>query len=89
MKKEAVSTKHLLRHKPFNKYCIDCCRTKMNQKRHLTHSYQRDPKRWGEIITADHLVSTKRGRKHGIRGWKNALNMNDLLVWHHRLCVCP
>ena len=50
----------------------------MAHKRHFTGSYRREPKKWGEIITADHLVSTKRGRKHGVRGWKNSVNLKDL-----------
>ena len=50
----------------------------MAHKRHFAGSYQRKPKKWGEIITADHLVSNKRGKKHGVRGSKNAVNVKDL-----------
>ena len=57
LRREARSTRHLLRHKPFNRYCEDCCKSKMAQRRHFAGSYQRDPKKWGEIVTADHLVS--------------------------------
>ena len=32
LKKEALSTQHLLRHKPFNRYCEDCCKSKMAAK---------------------------------------------------------
>ena len=35
LRKEALSTKHLLRHKPFNKYCEHCCKCKMAAKRHF------------------------------------------------------
>ena len=60
LRKEATSTRHLLRHKPLNPYCEDCCRGKMVEKKHFQGAYKREPKKWGEIITADHLVSTKR-----------------------------
>jgi hypothetical protein len=77
LRAEAVSTKHLLRHKPFNKYCQACLKSKMHERRHMTGSDNRDPKRWGEIITADHLVS--RGENWtGIRGFRNAVNIKDL-----------
>ena len=78
MRREAHSTQHLLRHKPFNKYCEECIKCKMNAKRHYAGSYQREPKKWGEIVAADHLVTTKRGKKHGVRGYKNAINIKDL-----------
>ena len=60
LKAEAVSTKHLLRHKPFNKWWEACLKSKMAERRHMTGSYDRDPKQWGEIVTADHLVSRKK-----------------------------
>ena len=50
----------------------------MAQKRHMANSYKREPKRWGEIITADHLVSHKKGGKHGVRGYKHAVHIKDL-----------
>ena len=78
LRKEAKSTRHLLRHKPFNKYCEDCCKCKMAAKRHFKGSYKRVPKRWGELVTADHLVSNKKGKGHGIHGFKNAVNIKDL-----------
>ena len=87
LRAEAVSTKHLLRHKPFNPHCVDCCRSKMAQKRHMAGSYNREPKKWGEIITADHLVSSKKGRKHGVRGWRNAVNLKDL--WSGLISCVP
>ena len=59
----------------------------MAHKRHFAGSYRREPKKWGEIITADHLVSTKRGRKHGVRGWKNSVNLKDL--WSGLIASVP
>ena len=50
----------------------------MAQKRHFAGSFKREPKKWGEVITADHLVTNKKGRKHGVRGFKNAANIKDL-----------
>ena len=87
LRKEARSTKHLLRHKPFNRYCEDCCKSKMAQRRHFAGSYKRDPKKWGEIVTADHLVSHKKGKKHGVRGFKNAVNIKDL--WSGLIASVP
>ena len=78
LRREAKSTKHLLRHKPFNKYCEHCCKCKMAAKRHFRGSFKRVLKRWGEIVTADHLVNNKKGKKHGVRGFKNAVNIKDL-----------
>ena len=85
--KDAKSTKHLLRHKPFNRYCEDCCKSKMAAKRHFKGAYKRQPKKWGEIITADHLVSHKKGKKHGIHGFRNAVNIKDL--WSGLICSVP
>ena len=86
LRAEAVSTKQLLRRKPYNKYCEACLKSKMNERRHMTGSYNRDPKRWGEIITADHLVS--RGENWtGIRGFRNAVNIKDL--WSKRIASVP
>ena len=50
----------------------------MAEKRHFSGSYKREPKKWGEIVTADHLVSVKKSKKGGIRGYKNAVNIKDL-----------
>jgi len=50
LRAEAVSTKHLLRHKLYNKSCEACLKSKMNERRHMTGFYNRDPKRWGEPI---------------------------------------
>ena len=87
-KREAKSTKHLLRHKPFNRFCDTCCDSKMHNTRHYKGSFQRCPKKWGELVTADHLVTNKRGKKHGIHKWKNAFNIKDVFLDLDRLCSC-
>jgi len=77
LKAEAVSTKHRLRRKPFNNWCEACLKSNMAERRHMTGSYARDPTKWGEIITADHLVSRK-DNWSGVRGFRNAVNIKDL-----------
>ena len=54
---EAMFTKHLLKHKPCNKYSEACLKSKRVELKHMVGSYNRDPKRWGDIITADHSLS--------------------------------
>jgi len=86
LKAEAVSTNHLLRHKPFNKWCEACLKSKMAERRHMTGSYARDPTKWGEIITVDHLVSRKENWS-GVRGFRNAVNIKDL--WSKMIASVP
>ena len=49
-------------------------KSKMAKRRHMTGSYDRDPKKWGKIITADHLVSRKENWAD-VRGFRNAVNI--------------
>ena len=86
LRAEAVSTKHLLRHKPHNKYFEACLKSKMAEQKHMTGSYNRNPNPWGEIITADHLVSRK-DNWAGVRGFRNAVNIKDL--WSKMIASAP
>ena len=49
-------------------------------------SYDRDPKIWGGIVTADHLVSRKQNWT-GVRGFRNAVNIKDL--WSKMIAFVP
>ena len=83
LRAEAKTTRHLLLHRPFNKYCDGCKLGKMIEKKHFKGAFQRELKKWGDIVTADHLVSKKSIKKKntmlGCTGHTNALNMMD--VW--------
>ena len=72
---EAKSTRHLLRHKPFNKYCEACQKSKMAERKHMAGSFQRDLKSCREIITADHLVSRK-DNWSGVQEYRNSVNLD-------------
>ena len=43
----------------------------------MAGSYAREPKQWGEIVIADHLVS-RSDNWAGVRNYKNAVNIKDL-----------
>ena len=59
LRQEAKSLKHLLKHKPANKYCDACILGKMRGTKKFCGSYERSrqPTRWLELVTADHLVA--------------------------------
>jgi len=90
LKAEAKSTRHLLTHKPFNPHCDGCKVAKMREKSHFKGAFKREIKKWGEVVTADHLVS-KRGCKKrtwvGCTGDTNALNIKDL--WSKLISCYP
>ena len=80
MRAEAKSTTHLLTHLPFNPYCDACNMGKMAEKYHFKGTMKRPLAKWGEILTADHLVSRTAQKKdrsgwEGCNGAKNALNI--------------
>ena len=47
LKAEANSTRHLLTHTPFNKYCDACNYAKLQEKSHRKGAFQREVRRWG------------------------------------------
>ena len=61
LRQEAKSLRHLLTHKPANKYCDACILGKMRGSKKFCGSYERNrqPTRWLELATADHLVAQK------------------------------
>ena len=76
---EAKSLKHLLTHLPKNPYCDACTRGKMKSVKRFRGSFaaNRHPERWGQLLTADHLVA-KGKRMLSVSGHKDALVMKDL-----------
>ena len=90
LKKEAISTRHLLTHTPYNKYCEACKSAKMKEKKHFVGSFKREVKKWGEVLTADHLVGRKSARLDqmlGCTGEQNAMNVKDL--WSKLVACYP
>ena len=57
LREMANSPQHLLTHRPFNRCCDACVMGKMKQKHKFRGAFDRPLKRWGEIITADHIDS--------------------------------
>ena len=53
LRQEAKSLKHLLTHKPANKYCDACILGKMRGTKKFCGSYERSrqPTRWLELVT--------------------------------------
>ena len=79
LREEAMSLNHLLTHKPFNIYCDACNLGKMRKAKKFVGSYQasRQPTKWLDLVTADHLVA-KNGGMEGITGDLDALVVKDL-----------
>ena len=80
LRQEAKSLRHLLTHKPANKYCDACILGNAWHKEVFYVSYERSrqPTRWLELGTADHLVAQS-GSMEGITGDCDATIIKDLL----------
>ena len=61
LRHEAKSMRHLLTHKPANKYCGACILGKIRGTKKFCGSFERSrqPIRWLELVTADHLVAQR------------------------------
>ena len=59
LREEANSLYHLLTHKPNNPYCEACRRENMKEQRKYVGSYHNTTVRWGQLVTGDHITSTK------------------------------
>ena len=79
LRQEAMSLRHLLTHKPANKYCDACILGKMRGAKKFCGSYERSrqPTKWLELVTADHLVA-QNGSMEGITGDCDAIVIKDL-----------
>ena len=69
LRHEAKSARHLLTHEPANKYCDACILGNMRGTKKFCGSYERSrqPTRWLELVTADHLVA-QNGSMEGTTG---------------------
>ena len=57
LKREAESREHKLTHIPKNHYCDACLRGKMKEKYSRGGAFHREMKKWGDLLTLDHLYS--------------------------------
>ena len=87
VREQARQIEHLLTHLPANPYCDACQRGKMTQPRHMTGAFKRKLKKWCQIVTADHLVSSKTGWTIGVTGDVDALTVRDL--WSRMIGCYP
>ena len=78
LKAEAESLEHKLSHIPKNIHCDTCMRSKMKNAKSKHGSFQREPKAWGDVITADHLDARKK-EMVGLIGEREALTIKDIL----------
>jgi hypothetical protein len=79
LREEAKSLRHLLTHKPANKYCDACSLGKTRNVNFFAGGFNkpRNPTKWLDIVTADHLVA-KNGSMEGLTGDCNARVIKDL-----------
>ena len=76
---EAQTIDHKLNHKPsLPKHCSECLQAKMRRKRRYRHSFNRDPKKFGDIVTCDHVLMKDWFGIGGIDGYNDTLNVLDL-----------
>ncbi len=80
-KAEAVSLRHLLTHHPKNVYCTTCCRAKCQRaphrrKHHRFWSGKPVPMKFGDQITADHIVAYSEASM-GVTGHQAAVVFGD------------
>ena len=70
LRQEAKCLKHLLTHRPAYKYCDACILGKMRGTKKFCGSDERSrqPTRWLELATADHLVA-QNGSTYGRHHW--------------------
>ena len=78
LRQEAKSLRHLLTHKPANKYCDACILGKMRGTKFCgSYERSRQPTRWLELVTADHSVA-QNGSMEGITCDSDAIIIKDL-----------
>ncbi len=78
LKAEALSTAHIPRHMPFNKWRPMCVRAKMLRRpaRRAVHPEEDAPKKFGDLVNADHIIANS-DEAMGLTGERNALAVVD------------
>jgi hypothetical protein len=82
----ANSPLHLLTHRPFNRFCDACVMGKMQKKHKFRGSFDRPLKRWGEVLSADHIDS-KSDLNVSHEGHRFALVIKD--IWSKLFAIYP
>jgi hypothetical protein len=78
LKAEAVSSTHILRHMPYNKYCETCVRAKMLRRpaRRAVRNPDDIPRKFGDLVNADHIIANS-DEAMGLTGERNAMAVVD------------
>ena len=80
LRAESTSVRHLLTHRPLNKYCNACRRCKAQRKpckRGASTGYYPTPKDFGDSCTCDHIIAYDDASK-GVNGEEEAIAIKDL-----------
>jgi len=76
---EANTVEHYLRHKKsLPEHCAECRKAKMKRKRRHKDAFKRDPTKFGEVFTYDHVWMKDWLGYGGIYGNTGLLNMYDV-----------
>ena len=80
LRADAVSVRHMLTHKPKNKYCDSCNRGKMQNARKFAGAFNtsRAPDATMQLVTCDYVGTQAEERVLAINGDKNAFAIMDL-----------
>ena len=75
-----MTAEHKRHHRPANPYCDGCMvgETKNKRKKGKTGHEHREPEKFGEISTCDHVYMRNWFGMPGVGGLTNALNFLDL-----------
>ncbi|MCP4242093.1 MAG: hypothetical protein GY772_16170, partial [bacterium] len=76
LKVEALSREHLMTHLPKNPWCPACQRAKLQRAPCARQPPSGEPKAFGDVVTADHIVSHS-PVSMGIQGERDALVVKD------------
>jgi hypothetical protein len=77
---------HLLTHMPFKRFCDACVLGKMKKTPKFRGAFDRDLRRWGDVISADHLDS-KSDLNVSHEGHRFALAVKD--IWSRLFAIYP
>ena len=78
LRKEALSYRHLLTHKPANPYCDFCVIGKSRDKKKYKNKFDRELSAFADIITADNVDMNDMGVFDQYHAMKRALVVKDL-----------
>ena len=82
---DPMSLQHLLTHKPALDGCEACLRGKLREAKHYRGAFKRETRKWGDLVTCDHLVSRSEEVGQSVQKHSDALVVVDV---HTRLKHC-